>query len=239
METRKIYTTRNYYKFKYLEGNRNVNPIHYERIKKSISENSLFSIIVVNENFEIIDGQHRFEVCKELGLPINYVVCKGYGLKEVQMLNQNTKTWSGTDFLEAYCKIGNQDYIQFRDFMKRYDLGQNACLAIFAGIESSVDANKIKEFNNGKFKIYNYLKAVDIADKIISVSRFYTGAKRRTFIFALLSVLKNPEFNFNQFIHKLSYQSSELVDCVSKKDYISIIEKIYNYHSSNKINLRY
>lgn len=239
METRNIYTTKNYYKFKYLEGNRNVNPIHYERIKKSISENSLFSIIVINENFEIIDGQHRFEVCKELGLPINYVVCKGYGLKEVQMLNQNTKTWSGTDFLEAYCKLGNQDYIQFRNFMKQYDLKQNICLAISSGLNSAASNYNIKDFNGGRFKFKNYPQAVDIAEKINIIHSYYAGAKRRTFVLALLTALKNPSFNFTQFIHKLSYQSSVLVDCVSMKDYISVIEKIYNYHNSNKINLRY
>ena len=35
-----------------------------------MNDNYLFTVIIVNEkNYEIIDGQHRFEVIKELKLP--------------------------------------------------------------------------------------------------------------------------------------------------------------------------
>ena len=61
-----VHTTTDYFLFKPINGNRNINRLHLSRLKKSIEENYLFTVIIVNENYEIIDGQHRFECIKEL-----------------------------------------------------------------------------------------------------------------------------------------------------------------------------
>lgn len=59
-----VFTTKDYSKFKHLEGNRNIVKPHLKRLKASMEKNYLFSPILINEKHEIIDGQHRFEVCK-------------------------------------------------------------------------------------------------------------------------------------------------------------------------------
>lgn len=72
-----VHTTTDYFLFKTIEGNRNKNLMHINRLKKSMADNYLFTVIVVNENYEIIDGQHRFDVIKELKLPLHYIMCCG------------------------------------------------------------------------------------------------------------------------------------------------------------------
>ena len=67
-ESRKILTTREYSIFKTIEGNRNISLLHLNRLRESMLEKHLFTVIVVNENMEIIDGQHRFTISKELQL---------------------------------------------------------------------------------------------------------------------------------------------------------------------------
>ncbi len=47
---------------------------YVENIKKSMQKNFLISTIIVNENFEVIDGQHRLIASKDLGLPIYYFI---------------------------------------------------------------------------------------------------------------------------------------------------------------------
>lgn len=100
-----VHTTTDYFLFKPIEGNRNKNLLHINRLKKSMAETYLFTVIIVNEKYEIIDGQHRFECVKELKLPMHYIVCKGYGLNEVHVLNQNSKTWNADDYLTGYCNL--------------------------------------------------------------------------------------------------------------------------------------
>ena len=49
-----VHTTKDYSLFKTLNGNRDVNHLHLSRLKESMSKNHLTTIIMVNENFEII-----------------------------------------------------------------------------------------------------------------------------------------------------------------------------------------
>jgi hypothetical protein len=115
-----VHTTTDYFLFKPIDGNRNKNLLHINRLKKSMNQNYLFTVIIVNEKYEIIDGQHRFEVIQELQLPLHYIICSGYGLTEVHILNANSKTWNADDYLEGYCKLGYKDYLIFADFKNKY-----------------------------------------------------------------------------------------------------------------------
>lgn len=231
-----IHTTTDYYLFKSIDGNRNLNLLHINRLKKSISQNYLFTVITVNENYEIIDGQHRFEVIKELGLPLNYVLCQGYGLNEVHILNQTSKTWNADDYLTGYCNLGNVHYLKYRDFKEKYQLGHYECMTLLSG---SYTKSPIDIFYNGSFKIKNYENACDIVEKILMIVPYYNGAKRRSFIFSMLQLFKNPNFEFTEFIQKLKLQPTALVDCANTNQYILLIEEIYNYRRREKVNLRY
>jgi hypothetical protein len=178
-----VQTTKDYYLFTPIDGNRNKNLLHLNRLKKSINENYLFTVIIVNENYQIIDGQHRFDVIKELNLPLHYIVCVGYGLKEVHILNQISKTWNADDYLNGYCNLGYKDYIKYKEFKEIYGLGHNECMTILAGrfIKTPVD-----EFYNGLFKIKDYNESCKIVEKIFLVEPYYEGFRRRSFIYALL-----------------------------------------------------
>lgn len=233
-----VHTTTDYYLFKSIDGNRNKNLMHINRLKKSMQYNYLFTVIIVNENYEIIDGQHRFEVIKELNLPLRYIICEGYGLTEVHILNANSKTWNSDDYLEGYCNLGYKDYLLYKEFQDKYNFGHNECLSILSGITSAKTDNR-KLFYEGKFKILNYLDACNVADKIEIVGQYYAGYNRRSFIFALYSLLKNKNFEFTEFIQKLKIQQGALIDCVNISQYVALIEEIYNFRRREKVNLRY
>ena len=158
-----VHTTTDYFLFKSIEGNRNKNLLHINRLKKSMSENYLFTIIIVNEKYEIIDGQHRFDVIQELKLPLNYVVCKGYGLTEVHILNQNSKTWNADDYLDGYCRLKYPNYLKYSEFKERYGFGHVECMTILGGYTSNPGIDRTKIFYNGEFEIEDYDNACEIA----------------------------------------------------------------------------
>jgi ParB-like chromosome segregation protein Spo0J len=63
----KIFETRDYGMFKRLKGNRDITTNRVAIIKASIENIGYISNpIICNENMEIIDGQGRYEACKEL-----------------------------------------------------------------------------------------------------------------------------------------------------------------------------
>ena len=233
-----VHTTNDYFMFKPIIGNRTLSELHVRRLKDSIKSNYLFTVIIVNENYQIIDGQHRFEVIKELQLPLNYIICKGYGLTEVQILNQNSKNWTADDFMEGYCNLGKKDYEVYREFKEKYGFGHNECLGMLMG-QASSGSGYMRNFANGTFKVTHYEDACKKAELIRTIEPFYAGYKRRAFIYAMLQMFKNPNFEFTEFIQKLKIQQTALVDCVDTKQYASLIEEIYNYRRREKINLRY
>ena len=232
----KIQTTNDYSKFKSIDGNRNKNLLHINRLKKSMQQNYLFTIIVVNERFEIIDGQHRFDVISELGLPLNYVVCQGYGLNEVHVLNQTSKTWTSEDYLDGYCKLGFKDYHQYKDFKTKYKLGHYECMWLLNGSQLS---NPKEVFFKGEFKVTNYNKAIELIETISKVEVFYSEWRRRSFIFAILQLMKNKSFSFDELLKKLAVQPNSLKDCPTTNQYVELIEQIYNYKRREKVNLRF
>ena len=55
-----VYRTRDYSKFKFSKNNRTLNESQVARLVKSMAEKVITTIITVNDNMEIKDGQHRF-----------------------------------------------------------------------------------------------------------------------------------------------------------------------------------
>ncbi len=241
---RQVHTTTDYSMFKPIDGNRNKNRLHLARLKQSMLENYLFTVIIVNEKYEIIDGQHRFECIKELELPLHYIMCKGYGLSEVQRLNANAKTWNADDYLEGYVNMGIQDYVVYKEFKEKYDIGHGECLALLSGSKYTPPGNSQKVtqrtlFYDGKFKADYLFDAEDIMDKILLIAPFYSGYKRRSFIQTMMILLKNENFEFTEFLQKLKMQPTALQDCTTIQQYKMLIEEIYNYKRRDKINLRF
>jgi hypothetical protein len=233
-----VHTTIDYYLFKPIDGNRNKNQLHLNRLKKSMSDNLLFTVIIVNEKYEIIDGQHRFDVVRDLTLPLNYIVCEGYGLNEVHILNQNSKTWNADDYLTGYCNLGNKDYLKYKEFKEKYNFGHNECMAMLTGINVG-GGELFNLFKNGLFKITDYNEACLQADKIMLFEPYYDGCKRRAFVYALLELFDKEQFEFTEFLQKVKLQPSALTNCNDIKQYVSLIEEIYNYRRREKVNLRY
>ena len=89
--------------FKILEGNRNINLGNVERLVKSIEENGFLQMpIIVNENYEVIDGQHRLMAARKLNSIIYYHKVNNYDLKTAIVLNRNQSNWSISDYIRSY-----------------------------------------------------------------------------------------------------------------------------------------
>jgi len=233
-ESRKILTTSQYSIFKTIEGNRNISLLHLNRLRESMLEKHLFTVIVVNENMEIIDGQHRFTISKELNLPVNYVICEGYGLNDVHRFNVNSKVWGPGDYLEGYINLGYKEYEKYREFKAKYKFTHKSNLLLL-----SKYTENYREFNTGKFVVENYNLSKRKADAITQIAPYYEGFRRYNFIQAINRVLKKDNFDFDRFIRKLKIQPTALVHCATVVQYIDLIENIYNYKSKSKISLKY
>ena len=236
--------TTNYSLFKFLDGNRNVNKLNLNRVINSMKEYPLITIILVNERMEIIDGQHRFLALKELGLPINYVIVRGYGIKEVSVLNAIGMNWTKMDYLETHIKGGNENYIKFKKFREDFPkLTFSVCTRLLSGLNSLkmeiLDGvkGKTKDFENGTFEIRDIDTAYENARKIMDFEPHYKGYSDLTFCLTLLSIFKHPNYDHARMLKRLSVQPNSIRGCKNQKQYHELLEEIFNYKSRNKLSL--
>jgi len=231
-----VMTTNDYSIFNFIDGNRVVNPLNKRRLAESFKIKQIFAPIIVNERFEIIDGQHRFMVMMENDLPVVYVIIPGLKLEDVHRLNTNMKNWGADDFMNGYIRLGNEEYVRYKAFKQRYSFGHKECQAMLTGRTYNTPTN-ISSFRNGTFRVTHLAEATKQGDMIKMVAPYYDGWKRRTFIVAMLDMFKEKEYDHAEFIQKLGYQSGKLVDQTTVEYYKILIESIFNYRRSTKVRL--
>ena len=235
--------TTNYDQFKRMPGNREINKVHLNRLIKSFSKNHFISPIIVNEHKQVIDGEHRLLASKKTGRPVYYITIPGYGTDAMQVLNTNTSVWNKNDYLNHYCEMGVQPYLDMRDFMEDFpdfSLGAvEALLSDRAGGHGSAKEDSRKHFQEGRFKIKNIIEATENARKIQQFKRYYVGYNRTVFVRAMITMFKTSNYNHGEMISKLSLSPTKMVDCTCVNQYKLLLEDIYNFRRRNKVNLRY
>ena len=143
-----VFRTCDYSKFKRLKGNRAVLANRVSRIMQSICKHGyITNPIVVNENFEIIDGQGRFEALRQLELPVDYIVAYGTGVKQCIALNAYGGIWTMNDYIDSYCEGGNENYLRLRSLMNAYPKLPLKVISQFAFGLCSTPSDKIKQGN--------------------------------------------------------------------------------------------
>ena len=238
METvNRVRKTHNYNMFGAVDGNRTISQTHVRALKKSISKEHIPTPIIVNNKYEIIDGQHRVEAIKQLGKPVYFVVIDDLAVNDVKRLNTIGRNWTVRDFMNLYIKEGNKNYMVYRDFMDKYKFNHNETLSLLGN--RKIGGSQCMPFRDGDFVVQDYNRAVRNAEKILMVKDYYDGYKRRSFVYALLDLFGNEKYNHNRFLKKLSYQSVKLQDQTTFKQYLQVIEEIYNYKTTEKNRVRF
>lgn len=253
-EVNKVYQTNDLGMFNQIKGNRPPNPQHIRRLSSSIKENGVLqNPIIVNENLDVIDGQHRLMAAKQSFSSIYYIVVKGYALDEVQILNLNQKNWTKKDFMEGYADMGIEPYVKLRNFIRKNKVFNiTDCIAMCSNITTGSSSDVSQKYRNGKknmnikevfeegtWKGRDFDLAQENADKLLMIKPYYDGYKRSTFIGTMLGLFKNDNFDFFEFLNKLKLQTQKMQDCTSVSQYKLLIEEIYNYRNRNKVSLRY
>lgn len=254
-----VYKTYNLTKFKSISGNRIPNLKHIKRLTDSfINDGVKCSPIIVNENFEVIDGQHRLNAAKGANTFIYYIVLNGYSLKDVHTLNLNQRNFNKWDYLVGYAEMGIESYIKLKKFIeKNKDFSFSDCVSMCSNISSHSSYNNSQQyryekggkeikkinakslFDKGTWRGKDFELAQTLADKIRSIKKYYANYNRGCFVGTMINLLLNPRFDFQEFMHKLKLQPTMLVDCAKRTQYRNLIEDIYNYKRRDKINLKY
>ena len=107
--------------FVFPKWNRNVSNARVVAMVESITKVGwLPEPVLVNEKFEVIDGQSRIKALQRVGKPVEFCIVKGIGRKECQMLNLFQKNWTTMNYIDSYVADKNQSYVWLRDTLKTF-----------------------------------------------------------------------------------------------------------------------
>lgn len=234
-----VMKTFDYEKFKILKGNRKVLERRKQKIRKSVIENGqLFFPIIVNERMEIIDGQCRYEVFREMGLPIYYIIQPGLELNECQVFNSTATSWALQDYVDSYAAQGQENYIRLNSLIKSHpNCPIDTITFAAAGIR---DARGSKEWDikGGKAPISE--QAAEKADKLLTYAERFLPAfssgngsknyllKAAMFCYGVAGI--DRERLVNKW-NKYGNIKSVKAPAVSIRDALLVLEKAYNFKS--------
>lgn len=149
MNKTQIQETREYDKFSFQKGNREIKNKHVADLTVSVSKRNMLPNypILVNEKFEIIDGQHRFMVSKNGGYPVYYTVIPDATLTETAMANVNMKTWQLGNYVEMFAAQGKSHYVWLLETMRDNALAATCVMLLARGNQRDASGAHIKSGN--------------------------------------------------------------------------------------------
>lgn len=228
-----VFVTDDYGIFSRKEGNRQVNRLHVERLKTSIEEEYLVSPITVNESYEIIDGQHRFEAARQLGKPIYYIVCEDYGLDEIHRLNEINQSWTLGDFLEGYSNKGIDSYITAKEFMGNNNI--NSVQLTLNLLDKDRSQSKLKKmFKDGNFEITSLEWAQNFMDKLEDFKVYFDSWNTSLFTKAFKKLYEHKNYEHSEMVKKLEYLSHNLEKRSTINQYLELLVRIYNHKKRSR-----
>lgn len=232
-----VHETTDYDKFSFIEGNRNINKANLRKLLNSMSEEQLIIPIIVNENFQIIDGQHRFTGCKELKKPVYYIINHGYGIQQVKRANTVGVNWSKDDFLTTYLAEENKNYILLNELKKKHGLQIGMLLKIIASFKERSDISITNDFKKGNLEIEEQYAGVDFFCNQLEMFSAYKEYKANAFISAFLKLYFYEDFRIENMIRQAERWLGNF-DPKSKSQEALLEElckSVYSFRSSNPL----
>jgi len=234
--------TSDYTMFKILGCNAEIKPEHVQRILDSIKIRNMLHArpILVNKDYEVIDGQHRLRAAELLGLEIYYEVDEQIRIEDMVLLNSNSRVWKPEDYIRHYAALGYVEYKKLENFLSDQKMNYNLFYRLRKGGKAS---GYHDGFKKGTFKFVSddeielfkdcldqmAIIKTEIHGLQLNKEPFIYGAR---FSWAILTLIRKDGFKLDVFLNKVAFLHDKIHKCVDAAAYLSMLVYIYNYRNS-------
>ncbi|MGI4871370.1 MAG: CHC2 zinc finger domain-containing protein [Janthinobacterium lividum] len=238
------YQTTDYSLFHLLPENRAVNRQQVRKLVAQISRKNLLHIkpLDVTADLGIIDGQHRLEAARELGVPVYYRIGEQLGEEDIAILNATSKNWTGTDYLHHWSVKGSPAYQTLAAFMQRHPaLSFSNAKMMLSGLGEG--GGKADIFRDGKWQVGPEEKAEATAlliERVASEVPSFKQAAHTGFVAMVYHCVARVEgFDPKEFMRKILANPRALVPCSGHKQWLTMFGEIYNYRTNADNRVRF
>lgn len=234
MKTSEVLQTQDYQKFSEHTSNREVDPKHVKKLVAAIRKKNLLHLnpIVVDDQLKVIDDQHRLAAAKELDVSVFYVIDKEVTKGDIASLNSNKKNWSPMDYINYWTIEKARGFDILSSFICRYPfLSPSSALRMLG-------EGNTRTFKEGIVRIVEQERAELIASTLLWFVERWTFCNTVWFTRAITSIIISGEYEHDRMKEKIEQQPRSMVPCVSSKQYIEMLEEIYNWRMQNRVHFR-
>jgi len=238
----KVLSTTNYSLFKYMQRNRDVD--HVGKIEKSIKKVGYVPVpIIVNDAYEIIDGQNRCSACEKLGLPIYYIVIPGLTIDHCISLNIGQSNWKMADYIKSYA-VEDVSYRYLQNLIKQFPEFTPRVIAVASGSFGVTGGGHTNSINNGYYHCTEnqYEKAIEILAWLKSINEKANKVPGRIeylklaliFAYRVVPDISSLTGQINKYLLSRDSAMNGITDMESA---IKCIDDVYNYRNRRKFDV--
>ena len=237
-----VYSTKDYGWFKKTRGNRDATAGHCRKIRNSIVEKDLEMVIYINSDGTIREGHTTFEVRRELGLPIYYIINDKFDSLDVPRFNTGRENWTFPNTLNFYVTRQRRAYKVVKQKMAKYFMPIQETVGLLKG-EQSPQRDTAEDFKWGRYNLkYSEIKKFDALvepmRKLWDIRN--AGSKMpRSFIRMAAIAAKLPNYTFERAQQAIKNNGAKLDGCSSTSEFIENFGKIFDkgLEKSKRLNL--
>lgn len=230
-----VHKTSDYSIFNIHKKNRDVNAAHVNNLVAAIQKNNLLAgqPILVNENMEVIDGQHRLEAAKKLGVDIYYIMRGGLTIEDAIDLNINTKNWSYADYLEYWISQGLEEYMYFKEYKERFEFSWMLSINLLH-YGTTASQNSRDTFISGELKINHAEYAAKIGWITTKLKEYCSFHNDRSLVRAIDTSYRAGRLDPFLLIKKVKMAPDRLTKCSDTDSYLRMMEDVINYYNKGE-----
>ena len=238
----RFFSTTNYDDFKFMYGNRPVRKGTLAKVIRSIEQEGQLNEIEVNPTKEqgkwvIVDCQHRFTACRQLGIPVEVKVHKkDFTLRDLITTNTVRKNWSLSDVIKSYAELGLPHYVKlhdvYTDLHQRHNVSAMVVAKLAQGTLSESSAAKSK--SNIWSASWEWVTNEDeVRAAIEDCARFkavHPNCMTDIFVMCMHRlVIKEEKFNTSRLLNQAIKYPEKFILSNRKHDTLRMIEELYNW----------
>lgn len=218
-----IEVSTDYSKFKLLDRNRDVCQAHIDLLAndESFIARSAYSPLLVDADYNIIDGQHRFHALKSVGKPIYYIRDPHAKDEDVIKRNNQQRNWAPVDIIKFYYSI-KPTYKLIQDLSDELSVPHARILHACKSFRMPGGGTFVKIFREGNleidpesvdgFKSFCRLHFNQVKRLTASRGRLYTAQlHRESYIRSAIILYSTERDVYDDYMDKLNRYPYDLV----------------------------
>jgi hypothetical protein len=231
-----IHSTTNYEQFDFHEFNRAVDDAHLRRLKTHIKKHGLVQPILVTKDGMVIDGQHRLHICRELGIPVLYIVRTEMDMQDVVSLNNMSKRWTVLDKVRSFAAQGNENYVRLIGLWEKCkEIDPKITIRTASMLAQGSAARKYDESGSMNLGVgtWEFRDTTENAMKrlyILCQFKRWPFYLKNNFVTALLRCVRTVEdFDWKELLKKAEMNPQMFMHAGTTQEYMRMFERVYNH----------